>query len=88
MDVTMVDVKSSNVEAVGHDRETLALVVRFRSRPGAEPAWYRYEGVGPGMFSELLAASSKGRFVAAALAGNPAHPCRRLTPDEVRGLAG
>ena len=87
--IRMAEVRSSNVRAAGYDAEARALVVRFKGQRGDRPdAWYIYEGVGPGTYSDLLAAGSKGRFVAEKLAGNPQHPCRRLSDDEATALTG
>jgi hypothetical protein len=51
-------VKSTNVEAVGYDLETKTLQVEFKSG-----GIYRYAGVQPEMYADLMEAESVGRFV-------------------------
>lgn len=71
---------SSNVVAVGHD-ERDTLVVRFRGG-GA----YRYTGVPFAMFRALLAAPSKGAFLAKHITRSETYPCVKLTQEEVDAL--
>ena len=51
-------VKSRNVKSVGYDPEEKVLEVQFISG-----GIYQYAGLQPGMFADLLAAESIGRFV-------------------------
>ena len=51
-------VKSSNVKAVGYDAEEKTLQVEFKSG-----GVYRYAGVQPEMYADLMKAESIGRFV-------------------------
>lgn len=51
-------VKSRNVKTVGYDPEEKVLEVEFQSG-----GVYQYAGVQPGMFADLLASESVGRFV-------------------------
>mgnify|MGYP001562475787 CR=1 FL=1 len=53
----MVNVTSSNIAAVGYEAETLT--VRFRN--GGE---YRYSKVPVGVYAALMAAESKGGYLA------------------------
>lgn len=53
-----LSVKSRNVKSVGYDPEEKVLEVEFKSG-----GVYQYAGVQPGMFADLLAAESIGRFV-------------------------
>lgn len=53
----MVNVTSSNIAAVGYEAETLT--VRFRN--GGE---YRYSGVPVEVYAALMAAESKGGYLA------------------------
>lgn len=63
---------SSNVQAIAYDEAKQECYVKFH--PAG--AVYVYEGVGPGMWHELLHADSKGRFVQIQL--RRAHPYRRV----------
>lgn len=54
------EVDSSMVEIVGYDEKTQALEVVF-----ASGKTYRYEGVPPAVYAELMAAESKGRYMRA-----------------------
>lgn len=56
----MVQVKSSNVEAVGHDAKRGELHVRFKGG-----SHYVYQGVPPTVHAELMGAESAGKFIAA-----------------------
>ena len=67
---TMVPVKSSNVEAVGHDPKTNTLHVRFNGG-----VHYSYEDVSVEKHHELLAAKSIGAFVHGKIKG--AHKQRK-----------
>ena len=72
--VTMAEVQSSNVAAIGYlpsDKATGALFVRF-----VGGAIYRYEGVPPHVHAALMASESKGKYVAAHVRG--AYPFARL----------
>lgn len=51
-------VKSRNVKSVGYDAEEKVLEVEFKSG-----GVYQYAGVQPGMYIDLLASESVGRFV-------------------------
>lgn len=51
-------VESSMIKAVGYDPETRLLEVVFNN-----DQTYRYEGVPPEVYEELMAAESKGRYM-------------------------
>lgn len=51
-------VSSSAVLGVGYDRATRTLEIEFRSG-----RLYRYHGVEPDVFEQLMSAPSKGRFM-------------------------
>jgi hypothetical protein len=53
-----VPVISSHIAAIGYDKTTMALEVVFKNS-----GVYRYHGVPPSMFEEMLKAQSKGRFL-------------------------
>ena len=53
-----VPVVSSHIAAIGYDKTTMALEVVFK-----DSGVYRYHGVPPSMFEEMLKAQSKGRFL-------------------------
>ena len=54
--------KSSNIDSVGYDPETLELQVRFRSG-----AVYRYAGVPGDVYEEFKAVNFSGRFLNASI---------------------
>jgi len=66
---TMKPVKSSNVEAVGHEGGDL--FIRFKGG-----AVYHYEGVSKAVYENALKAPSIGSFVATQIRGKYTH--RRL----------
>ena len=68
---TMKEVRSSNVEAVGHNPHTNELHVRFKGG-----AHYIYTNVSPDIHNSLHAAESVGRFIAQHIKPNYTH--RRL----------
>jgi hypothetical protein len=67
----MKPVKSSNVEAIGHNPHTLELHVRFKNG-----GHYVYQGVLPEHHLTLLQAESIGKHIAAHIKGKYNH--RRL----------
>ncbi|KAB8140354.1 KTSC domain-containing protein [Chloroflexia bacterium SDU3-3] len=56
----LIKVESSMIQAVGYDAEAQMLEVVFNSGKS-----YRYTGVPPTVYNELLAASSKGQYMQA-----------------------
>ena len=62
--VEFYDVESSNVNQIGYDGEMMTLYVRFNNG-----YLYYYEGVQPDVWSQMLYAESKGRFVHTDLKG-------------------
>lgn len=61
-------VKSSNVKSVGFDPDTQTLEVSF-SHGGT----YRYEGVSPQKYQELMAAPSVGKHIHTHIKGSHKH---------------
>ena len=57
MTITMKEVKSSQIEAIGHDAATDTLAIRFKG--GSE---YRYENVPQGIYDDMAKAESVGAF--------------------------
>lgn len=57
-EIEMVEVKSSNIAAVGYDRKSKTLRVRFHYNQ----MLYDYEGVPASVHKQLMAAQSKGDF--------------------------
>lgn len=55
----MISVTSSNLEAVGYDRSTGTLRIRFHN------ATYDYHNVPESIYNGLMSASSKGEYHAA-----------------------
>jgi hypothetical protein len=55
--VERVELQSRSIKAAGYDPERALLEVEFHSG-----AMYRYEGVPAGVYQELLAAESHGRY--------------------------
>lgn len=70
-------VESSNIERVGYDADRQTLRVVFHSGRG-----YDYEGVDEQTYAELVAAESKGKFVAARI--KPLFGWRSVSPHELR----
>jgi hypothetical protein len=60
----LVTVESSMIQAVGYDDATQELTVVFNSGKT-----YRYTGVPPTVYADLLAAESKGQYMHAAVIG-------------------
>jgi len=55
--LTWYRVQSSNLDAVAYDRASLTLYIAFKGN-----RTYRYDGVPPSVFSQLMEAESKGRY--------------------------
>ncbi len=55
----LIQVESSNIQAIGYDAETKVLRVEFKG--GRQ---YEYAGVSPGIHTVLMGAESKGGFLA------------------------
>jgi hypothetical protein len=68
--VIMEPVESSNLAAVGYDEENSNLFVLFQDKNGGPGQKYYYTGVPKSVYSELMAAPSKGRFLAAHIKGH------------------
>lgn len=62
----MLDVESSQIEAVGHDEASSALLVRFKNH-----SVYQYQNVGKELFQALLGAESVGKFFHAEIKRHP-----------------
>jgi len=77
--VKLQKVQSSNVGAVGY--EDGVLLVRFNSG-----TLYRYSGVPADVFSRLLAAPSKGAFVATQIVKSRAYQVEKIDPKDVASL--
>ena len=60
----MIPVNSSNIVAIGHDKEFARLFVEFTSGDT-----YRYDGVEADTFDAMLHAESVGKFHAAEIRG-------------------
>ena len=56
--VELVEVESSNVQAIGYDADTKRLFVQFW-----KSGLYQYENVPEAVYNAFLQASSKGKFV-------------------------
>ena len=56
--IPMFEVESSNLKAIGYDKATLTLRLRFKSSTGP----YDYRGVPQELFLEFMKSESKGRF--------------------------
>ena len=72
----MIEVESSSIEAIGYDPNTQELRVKFLSGP----AIYAYQDVPPTVNAELMAAKSKGQFVATRI--KDAYGFIRVEPGE------
>ena len=64
MKPTMKPVESSTISAIAYDATDRSLYVEFKSG-----GTYRYDGVGPELFTEFEAAESQGKFLAARIKG-------------------
>jgi hypothetical protein len=71
IEVNMIDVESSVINAIGYDRDENELYVQFDSN---SEFVYRYTGVGQDIFIDFLNANSKGTFYSENIRGkyNPA----------------
>jgi len=56
--IPMFEVESANLKAIGYDKATLTLRVKFKSSTTA----YDYVGVSPELFLEFMKSDSKGQF--------------------------
>lgn len=65
----MHSVKSSNIEAIGHDADSKTLHVRFKSG-----GLYAYHGVTTEQFAQLQSAESIGKHIHAHI--KPKHPAK------------
>ena len=63
-DFEMVPVESSNIDSIGYDKTEELLYVRFKNG-----SLYNYERVPEETFNELMAADSKGSFLARYIKG-------------------
>lgn len=86
--IKRIAVQSSNVASVGYSRERHVLEIEF-----VRGAVYRFLDVQPRLYRQLLAADSKGRFIAANLRGKyrfvriQPRPDGPQTPEEVAARA-
>jgi hypothetical protein len=70
-ELKMLAVSSSNLAAVGYDRASLTMHVRFKSG-----AVYEYTHVLPETFCDLVFAESVGGYFNRSV--KPTHPCRQI----------
>jgi hypothetical protein len=70
--IEMREVESSQIAAIGHDRETNTLAIRFppKKSTGVSDV-YHYKNVGAEMFAEFLVAESHGSFFIQRIKKNP-----------------
>ena len=69
---------SSNVDAIGYDEQTQTLEVRYLGKGGIGPL-YRYEQVPAVLHMQLMAAHSKGQYLAQHVKKNPNFKCTLIT---------
>ena len=69
-------IESSNIASVGYDPATSALEVEFKGNA----AIYRYTGVAPHEFAELMNAESVGSYFGKKI--KPGHKCEKLEAEE------
>jgi hypothetical protein len=65
----MINVKSSNIKAIGYDSKTL--YVEYKSGD-----WYEYRSVDKATYKELLSAKSKGQYMNYHI--KPNYVCKKL----------
>lgn len=80
-------VASTQIFAIGHDSEKNVLTVQFPKRKDGlivgGGSVYQYQNVTAEKFNDFLAAESKGKFFGEHIRDNDAHPCQKLTDEEV-----
>lgn len=64
MEIAMVAVKSSNIRAIGYDKETQVLAVEFTN------GVYKYAAVPPEVHEAMMASDSVGKYFHAAIKGH------------------
>ena len=67
--VEYTPVESSNLLSVGYDSENANLFVIFKDKDGRPSSKYAFFDVPPPVYSELMAAASKGKYFAAYVKG-------------------
>lgn len=77
-------VKSSQLAAVGYDRASETLAIRFKGRSDGTPgALYHYSNVSPSVHKSLLEAESVGSFFHGVIKPNPQqYPYVRIVEDD------
>ena len=63
--ISMFEVESANIEAVGYHPETMTLRIKFKS----QNIYYDYFKAPSGFFIEMMKSESKGRFFSTQIKG-------------------
>ncbi len=80
--VTLIEGSTSVYSVEWHASDKTLTIVFKRANTGEPASIYRYQNVNFGMFSALLRASSKGRYIARTVKAHPdQYPCERLPLD-------
>jgi hypothetical protein len=78
--LALIQVNSSQLNALGYDADTNTLAIRFPGRGDNPGAVYHYSNVPPDVYAAFMAAESKGKFFLANIKGNANYPFQKQ-PD-------
>lgn len=60
--ITLIEVESSQIHAIGYDAENQRLGIRFKNCRGEPTSFYQYENVSQADFDAFRNAESKGKY--------------------------
>ena len=83
--IPLIAVESKQIDAVGYDKDTAMLAVRFKRWDGAPAPVYHYENVSPVMHAEFIGAESLGKYHGEHI--KPL-PFKKYHPDDAPATAG
>lgn len=67
--IVRIPVDSKAIAVIGYDQETQTLEITYQGKDGKPGAVYQYAAVPLSVYQELMAAESKGQFVATNIKG-------------------
>ncbi|WP_115560050.1 KTSC domain-containing protein [Xanthomonas arboricola] len=77
--ITLHDVESRQIAAIGHDASTQTLAVRFKNWKGDVTSLYHYDNVTADDYAALQAAESKGGYFNKVIKADPVRwPYRKV----------